>query len=276
MRRCYGLFTVAFVFALTAFSAAQATELLPVGAVGPPDGNCIGLQQVGAASIELTPGTLYTVSVAGDARANILEGGEYDGLFVYYFDYMDPFHPVTYFLAVGEEYQFVAGDLPFYAYLVDKTLKDVADNTGSFTLTFEAISRDVPREELEVGAVFNCIGLQDAGAAMIILTPEHFYVASISGAAGTNSEPSGYFDGVCMFYRRIDEDPPRPIHPILEVLEYGEEIDFQIHVTGWVYAFFPDESYFTMGSNWGKITIAFEEETPVEHETWGRIKGFYR
>jgi len=63
MRRCYGLFTVAFIFALTAFSAAQATELLPVAAVGPPDGNCIGLQQVGAVSIQLIPGTRGRLAV---------------------------------------------------------------------------------------------------------------------------------------------------------------------------------------------------------------------
>ncbi len=272
MRRCYQFAIVVLVLALA--TSAFAVEYLDVSAKGAPAGDCLGLDQVGGVNIELTSGMIYTVTVTGDARANPLPGGEFDGLFVYYYDGTDPNHPVTHFLPLNEPLVFVASEAPFYAFLVDKTLKDVADNSGIFTLTFE--SAGGTRETLDVNAIFNCIGLEDMGAAKIILTPEQFYTATVSGEACTNGFPEGCFDGVCMFYRRIDEDPPRPIHPILAVLEPGDALPFQIHVTGWVYAFFVDESFFTVGNNYGSMIIAFEEETPVEDGTWGSIKGLYR
>jgi hypothetical protein len=272
MRRCYQIAIVALALALA--TSAFATEYLEVSAKGAPAGDCLGLDQVGGVNISLTPGMIYTVTVDGDARANPLPGGEFDGLFVYYYDGTAPDHPIQYFLPKNEPLVFVASDTPFYAFLVDKTLKDVADNSGIFTLTFEAAGGT--RETLDVNAIFNCIGLEDMGAAKIILTPEQFYSMSVTGEACTNGQPDGCFDGVCLFYRRIDEEPPRPIHPILQVLHPGEVQNFQIHVTGWVYSFFVDESFFTVGNNYGAMTLAFDDQTPVENATWGTIKALYR
>ncbi len=278
MRRSYLLVLFMIVVWMTAYSAAaQATEYLTVSTKIPGlpyNGNCLALMQMGGISASLEPGMIYTVSCDGNARANPMPHGEFDGLFLYYYDFVSPNHPVIRFLPKGEEITIVASGSPFWAFLVDKTLKDVADNTGSLTVLCEPASGTPV--EINVNAVFNCVGLEDQGAAKIVLVPYTHYVASVTGDGATNGYPEGAFDGVCMFYRRVDEDPTRPTHPILKFLEYGEEIEFTIHVTGWVYAFFVDDSIFTMGNNSGAAQIEFQEVTAVEESTWGSIKALYR
>ncbi len=270
MRRCYQFAIVVLVLALA--TSAFAVEYLDVSAKGAPAGDCLGLDQVGGVNIELTSGMIYTVTVTGDARANPLPGGEFDGLFVYYYDGTDPNHPVTHFLPLNEPLAFVASEAPFYAFLVDKTLKDVADNSGNMVVTLT--SARGAREELVIDAVFNCIGLEDFGAAKKILLPGTSYSMSVTGDAYTNADPTGYYDGVLIFTR---DAAINVIHPILVHLDFGDEfVVTEMHATGWVYCFLVDESYGTMGNNGGKSVVAFEETTPVEDATWAAIKALYR
>ncbi len=49
-----------------------------------------------------------------------------------------------------------------------------------------------------------------------------------------------------------------------------------MHATGWIYCWLVDESYGTMGNNGGKMTVAFEEQTPVEEATWASIKALFQ
>jgi hypothetical protein len=37
-----------------------------------------------------------------------------------------------------------------------------------------------------------------------------------------------------------------------------------------------DDDYNAVGNNDGLLTITFEEETPVESQTWGRVKALFR
>ncbi len=269
MRKSY-LVVGAVVACLAAATASSATEYQVVGGYA----NCIGLQQaIQSTGIALIPGTTYTATVTGNARANPAPGGDFDGVFCFYYDDTDPDHPNTVFLPKGgEPLTFVASSTNFYAFLVDKTLKDVADNTGTMTVTLTSSRGD--RDELVVDAVFNCIGLEDFGAAKKILLPGVSYTMTVTGDAYTNGTASGYYDGVLLFTR---DAAVNPIHPFMVHLDFGEEFVVQeMHATGWVYCFLVDESYSTMGNNGGKLTVAFEETTPVEPSTWASIKALFQ
>jgi len=267
MRKSYlivGVLTVLFAVA----SAASAIEYETVSGYA----NCVGLEQaIQNTGIALTPGTTYTVTVTGNARANPAPGGDFDGVFCFYYDNGRPDHPMVKYLYKGDSFDLVASSTNFYAFLVDKSLKDIPDNTGFMTVTLTAAGRE--REELNVDAVFNCIGLEEFGAKKKILIPGQSYVATVTGDAYTNGTADGYYDGVLLFTREAAD----PVHPILLHLEFGQEFFIsEMHATGWIYCWLVDESYGTMGNNGGKMTVAFEEQTPVESATWGSIKALFQ
>jgi hypothetical protein len=267
MKKSYVIVGIATVlFAVT--SAASAIEYETVAGYA----NCIGLEQaIQNTGIALTQGTTYTVTVAGNARANPAPGGDFDGVFCFYYDNGRPDHPMVKFLYKGDSFDFVASDANFFAFLVDKSLKDVPDNSGSMTVTLTAAGRE--REELIVDAVFNCIGLEEFGAKKKILIPGESYAVTVTGDAYTNGTADGYYDGVLLFTREAAE----PIHPILLHLEIGDEFFItEMHATGWVYCWLVDASYAVMGNNGGKLTVAFEEQTPVEEATWASIKALFQ
>jgi hypothetical protein len=247
--------------------SAGATEQLTVNAYK----NCIGLFQAGGAHIALAPGVTYTATVDGNAQANPNTLSVYDGVLCFYYDATRPNHPMLKYLARNEELQFTATSTEFYAFLADKTLKDVADNLGAMTVTLTP-SRGGRAVDLNVDAVFNCLGLEDFGSAKKILLPGTNYTAYVEGDARTNGSGDGYYDGVCLFYREWGTGR----HPILDVLDIGDTLGFRIHETGWIYGFLVDESYNAIGNNDGALTLTFEEETPVENDSWGSIKALYR
>ena len=257
---------VTALFAIT--SAASAVEYETV------DGykNCVGLQEATQnSSIALTQGTTYTVTVTGNARANPAPGGDYDGVFCFYYDNGRPDHPMVKYLYKNDSFDFVASSTNFYAFLVDKSLKDIPDNSGYMTVTLTAAGPE--REELIVDAVFNCVGLEEFAAKKKILIPGESYVVTVIGDAFTNGTGDGYYDGVLLFTREAAD----PVHPVLLHLEFGEEFFIsEMHATGWIYCWLVDESYYTMGNNGGIQTIAFEEQTPVEDATWASIKALFR
>lgn len=258
------LMALAMVASVT---TAQASEQLAVDAYK----NCIGLLQAGGAYAAVTPGLTYTVTVDGNAQANPNSLSVYDGVFCYYYDESRPDHPMVKYLSKTGQLTFTATSAGFYAFLADKTLKDVADNLGSMTVTLTPEGRE-QRLDLTVDGVFNCLGLEDFGSAKIILIPGTRYTASVAGDASTNASGDGYFDGVCVFYREYGTGR----HPIIDVLDIGETLTFRIHETGWLYAFLVDESYSAVGNNDGAFVITFEEDTPVEDGTWSGIKSLYR
>jgi len=259
--------SVAIVSAMAAHSSAQDQTQVLSGVT-----HCIGIQEgANTDGIALTQGETYTAKVTGNAYANPITGGEYDGVFCFYYDNSDPTHPLTTFLAKGDSLVFEAGSVNFYAFLVDKSSKDVPDNGGSMTVTLT--STGGARETLDVNGVFNCIGLEDFGAAKPILQPGRHYGVSVTGDAYTNGTVSGGYDGVLMFTRDASVDP---IHPILVALDYDDTFEImEMHATGWVYLFFVDESYSVMGNNGGKDVILFADWTSVEEETWGAIKALF-
>ena len=249
MKKSYlivGIMTV--LFAVT--SAASAIEYEVVGGYA----NCVGLEQATQSTgVALTPGETYTVTVAGNARANPAPGGDFDGVFCFFYDNGRPDHPVVKYLNKGDSFDFVASSINFFAFLADKSLKDIPDNSGSMTVTLTAPGRE--REELIVDAVFNCIGLEEFAAKKKILIPGESYVVTVTGNAYTNGTQDGYYDGVLLFTREAAD----PIHPIQLHLEIGEEFAIsEMHATGWIYCWLVDESYGTMGNNGGKMTVAFE------------------
>jgi len=255
MRKSYLVIATALVAVLA--SASFAVEYETVSGAN----NCVGLQQaIQSMGLALTQGTTYTVTVDGDARANPAPGGHFDGVFCFYYDNDRPDHPVVRYLNIGESFDFVASATNFYAFLADKSLKDVPDNTGSMTVTLtEVTTRE--RVDLNVDAVFNCIGLEEFGAKKKILIPGQSYAVTVSGDAYTNGSGDGYYDGVLLFTREAAD----PIHPVQLVLEIGEEFMIsEMHVTGWIYCWLVDESYGTIGNNGGKLTVAFDELTHVE------------
>lgn len=267
MRDRYWFAALALLLVGSTAAFAQLTQ--DVSAVK----NCVGLYQAGGASITLTPGESYEVTVDGNAKANPDPDSFFDGVFLFYYDNGDTDHPVTHFLEKGGTHQFVASETLFHAFLVDKGLKDVPDNSGIMTLTFTSGGKE--RETLTVDAVFNCLGLEDFGAVKNIdVPPDYLCTLSIgSGDAATNGMPSGDYEGVLIFTR----DRNRPLHPVTFELEYGEEFTFEMHATSWIYMFFVDESYEAIGNNYGTITVHMEtEETPVERETWTGVKADYR
>jgi len=267
MKQRYVLTLAALIVVVGMVGSAAATEQLVVNAYK----NCIGLFQAGGSHAILTPGEVYTATVDGNAQANPNSLSVYDGVLCFYYDAGRPNHPVLHYLARGEQLQFTATSTGFYAFLADKTLKDVADNLGAMTVTLTAAGgRD--RLDLPVDGVFNCLGLEDFGSGKIILLPGTQYSAQVSGDAATNGTGDGAYDGVCVFYREWGTGR----HPILDVLAVGESLNFTIHETGWLYAFLVDESYNAIGNNSGAMTVTFEEETPVEGDSWGRIKALYR
>ncbi|MCK4914620.1 MAG: hypothetical protein KAS89_00545, partial [Candidatus Eisenbacteria sp.] len=81
MKKSYlivGIVTALFAVA----SAASAIEYETVSGYK----NCVGLQEaIQSTGIALTQGTTYTVTVDGDARANPAPGGDYDGVFCFYY-----------------------------------------------------------------------------------------------------------------------------------------------------------------------------------------------
>jgi hypothetical protein len=238
------------------------------------DDNCIGLQEAAqVAGLALTPGITYTAVVTGTARANPAPDGEYDGIFCFYYDAGDLDHPMTVYLPKGDSFQFVASSASFYAFLVDKTVKDIADNSGSLTVTLLPEGGGPP-EEIVVDAVFNCIGLEEFAAAKKILIPGEGYSISVTGDAHTNEEATGNYDGVLLFTRDASISPVRPI---LVHLDFGEEfVVSEMHATGWVYCFLVDESYGSIGDNGGEQTVAFKKLTPVEDQTWAGVKTLFR
>ncbi|MBD3368042.1 MAG: hypothetical protein GF405_07710 [Candidatus Eisenbacteria bacterium] len=262
-RYCFLALVVVFAIAAT---PALATETLTVDSYK----NCVGLLQAGCPSISLDPGVTYTVSVTGDAAANDSLGIQYyDGLFLYFFEKTDALHPRIVYLEKGETFDLTAGFDPVYAFLVDISLKDVGDNFGSMEVAFDSPRG---RETLTVDAVFHCIGLLEYGGAKIVLTPGQEYTVSVTGDAATNSDPSGYYDGVCIFTRDIS----MPYHPQLSFLEFGEEYVFTAHATGWFWAFLVDFSFADMGNNSGSMTVEFLAETGIEEETWSAIKQLFQ
>jgi len=266
----YGMVALAVAIACSA-GTAVADQYLTVGAK--PGQQCIPLQQAGAASIALTPGVAYTATVDGDAYSNPTHESHYDGVYCYYFDGTDPNRPRTVYLRKEETLEFVASDTPFYAFLADLSLKDIADNGGSMLVTFTAVTG--AREALAVDAVFNCIGLRDFGAAETLdLIPYHSYTAAVAGDAFTNGTGSGFFDGVYVWYR----EPVAGLEyaPIQDALLVGQVLSFTECEWGWFYAFLVDESIMTMGNNGGSMTITFVDVTAVEEETWGAIKALFR
>ncbi len=267
MKKSYVLVGIATVLFAVA-SAASAIEYETVAGYA----NCVGLEQaIQNTGIALTPGTTYTVTVTGNARANPAPGGDFDGVFCFYYDGGRPDHPVIRYLNKGDSFDFVASSENFFAFLADKSLKDVPDNTGFMTVTFTAAGRE--RETLNVDAVFNCIGLEEFGAKKKILIPGESYAVTVSGDAYTNGTADGYYDGVLLFTREAAD----PIHPIQLFLEIGEEFFItEMHATGWVYCWLVDAGYQYMGNNGGKLTVAFEEQTPVEDATWASIKALFR
>jgi archaellum component FlaF (FlaF/FlaG flagellin family) len=271
MKKSYlivGVMTV--LFAVT--SAASAIEYEVVGGYT----NCVGLEQaIQSTGIALTPGTTYTVTVTGNARANPAPGGDFDGVFCFFYDNGRPTHPVIKYLNKGDSFDFVTttGNYVsnFFAFLADKSLKDIPDNSGFMTVTLTAAGRE--REELIVDAVFNCIGLEEFAAKKKILIPGESYVVTVTGNAYTNGTEDGYYDGVLLFTREAAD----PIHPIQLYLEIGEEfVISEMHATGWIYCWLVDASYGVMGNNGGKMTVAFEEQTPVDGATWGSIKALFQ
>ncbi|MFH1501564.1 MAG: hypothetical protein ABIG03_00820 [Candidatus Eisenbacteria bacterium] len=268
MANRYWLAVLAIV--LIASSAAFGQLQQEVNAVK----NCIGLFQAGGAHISLTPGTAYDVSVDGNAKANPDPDSFFDGLFIFYYDNGDVDHPVTKYLEKGAVHSFVASSIDFYAFLVDKGLKDVPDNSGFLTLTFTG--GDKSRETLVVDAVFNCLGLEDFGSIKNVdVPPDYLCALSIAwGDAATNGMPSGGYEGVFVFTR----DRNRPLHPIILELEYGQEFTFEMHATSWIYMFLVDQSYADIGNNYGSIMVEMEatEITTVEEETWTAIKALYQ
>ncbi len=259
-----GIVTALFAVA----SAASAIEYETVAGYT----NCVGLEQaIQNTGIALTQGTTYTVTVSGTARANPAPGGDFDGVFCFYYDNGRPDHPMVKYLYKGDSFDFAASSTNFYAFLVDKSLKDIPDNTGFMRVTLTAAGRE--REELIVDAVFNCIGLEEFGAKKKILIPGQSYVVTVSGDAYTNGTPDGYYDGVLLFTREAAD----PVHPVLLHLAFGEQFFIsEMHATGWIYCWLVDESYGTMGNNGGKLTVAFVEQTPVDSATWASIKALFR
>jgi len=265
MKHRYALALV--VLALLAATTAGATEQLMVYAYK----NCLGLVQTGGAHATLVPGLEYTATVDGNAQANPNSLSVYDGVLCYYYDAARPNHPVLKYLPKAEELTFTATSGGFYAFLADKTLKDVADNLGGMTVTLTPAAGG-DRLDLSVDGVFNCLGLEDFGASKIILTPGTHYAAQVTGEAWTNNSGDGFFDGLFVFYREFGTGR----HPIIDALDIGETLNFRIHETGWFYAFLVDDDYNAVGNNDGLLTITFEEETPVESQTWGRVKALFR
>jgi len=267
MRQRYILVLAVLVTVVALAGSALATEQLTVGAYK----NCIGLVQAGGSHVALTPGEIYTATVDGNAQANPNSLSVYDGVLCFYYDAGRPNHPVLHYLERGQQLQFTATSTDFYAFLADKTLKDVADNLGSMTVTLTA-GGGRERVSLNIDGVFNCLGLEDFGSGKIILLPGTHYTAEVAGDAVTNGTGDGAYDGVYVFYREWGTGR----HPILDVLAVGETLNFRIHETGWLYAFLVDESYNEIGNNDGAMTLTFEEQSPVEEGSWGRIKGLYR
>jgi hypothetical protein len=265
MRHRYGILAIALLAAVAVAAPAQLSQTVSAYK------NCVGLYQAGAASITLTAGEVYSVTVEGDAQANESGDAMYDGVFVFYYDNTRPNHPVIRVLDKGDSFEFTASSAPFMAFLVDKSLKDVPDNSGSMQLTIEGAGS---REVLMVDAVFNCVGLEDFGAIKNEDTvPERFYTISpVSGDAETNGTGDGAYDGVCIFTRDFN----RPLHPIIRFLEYGEELNVQMHATSWIYMFFVDESFATMGNNGGTALVQMSENTAVDEQSWATIKALFR
>lgn len=267
MKHRYVLVLATLIATVGVAGSVGATEQLTVNAYK----NCIGLLQAGGSHIDLTAGEVYTATVDGNAQANPNSLSVYDGVLCFYYDAGRPNHPMLHYLERGEQLQFTATSTGFHAFLADKTLKDVADNLGAMTVTLTAAgSRE--RLDLNVDGVFNCLGLEDFGSSKIILLPGTQYTAQVTGDAVTNGTGDGAYDGVCVFYREWNTGR----HPILDVLAVGETINFRIHETGWLYAFLVDASYNDVGNNDGAMTMTFEEQTPVEEGSWGRIKALYR
>ncbi len=264
MSKSYAAVAVLVLLALTV--TAVATEYQTVDAYK----NCIAIRTLNAPHLTLTPGAKYTVTVEGDATISFYDDSEIDGVFIYYYDGSSPVHPKMAVVNKGETYTFTASASDFFAFIVDKSMKDTADNGGFMYVTVEGPGGY--REIISIQAMFNCIGLEEFGAAKKILVGEQTYGTSVSGDAATNGDPSGVFDGVCLFHRHMS----RPYHPIYKVLEVGEEYPITPHSGGWVYCFLLDETMDTMGNNTGAMTVEFEEQTPVEASSWGEIKADFR
>ena len=99
---------------LAAATASSAIEYETVGGYA----NCVGLEQaIQNTGIALAQGTTYTVTVAGDARANPAPGGDFDGVFCFYYDNGRPDHPVIRYLNTGDSFDFVASAENFFAFL---------------------------------------------------------------------------------------------------------------------------------------------------------------
>jgi hypothetical protein len=264
MGKSYAAVAVLVLLALAVSAAANEYQVVDAYK------NCIAIRTLNAPHATLTPGAKYTVTVDGDAKASFYDDSDYDGVFIYYYDGTAPAHPKMAVVNKGEMYTFTASATDFYAFIVDKSMKDTADNSGTMyvTLTGPGGSRVV----LEIQAMFNCIGLEEFGSAKKILVGEQTYATSVTGDAATNGDPTGFFEGVCLFHRHAS----RPYHPIFKVLEIGEDYAITPHSTGWVYCFLLDETVDSMGNNTGAMLIEFQEQTPVEATTWGAVKANYR
>jgi len=264
MRKSYVAAAVLVLVALT--TGAMATEYQQVDAYK----NCIAIRTLNAPYLSLTPGAKYTVTVDGDATISFYDDAEIDGVFIYYYDGTSPLHPKMAVVNKGEEYTFTASDSDFFAFIVDKSMKDTADNSGFMYVTVTGPGGF--EETITIQAMFNCIGLEEFGSTKKILVGGSTYATSVTGDAATNGDPSGVFDGVCLFHRDIS----RPYHPIYKVLEIGEEYMITPHSGGWVYGFLLDETLDTMGNNTGSMLVEFQEQSPVESTSWGTIKAEYR
>jgi len=117
------------------FDSGTSRDVLNVDAVF----NCIGLLEYGGSKIVLTPGQEYSVSVTGDAATNASPDGYYDGVCIFTRDISMPYHPQLSFLEFGDEYTFTAHATGwFWAFLVDFSFAEMANNSGSMTVEFDA------------------------------------------------------------------------------------------------------------------------------------------
>jgi len=98
-----------------------------------------------------------------------------------------------------------------------------------------------------------CIGLLEAGAAHIELTPFVPYTVSLSGSAGASTQfPDTDYDGLFLFYY----DGFSQDHPEMVFMENNTSFDFVSSETEF-YAFFADLSLKDVADNWGSMLLEF-------------------
>jgi len=98
-----------------------------------------------------------------------------------------------------------------------------------------------------------CIGLLEAGAAHISLTPFVPYTVSLTGSAGASTPfPDTDYDGLFLFYY----DGFSPDHPEMVFMPSNTSFDFVSSDTEF-FAFFADLSLKDVADNWGSMILTF-------------------